>query len=75
MFNWMGQFNTREKHFWFTHLFLGLSLLCSYQLPEVISQRMKLSPHVALVLIAADAFAAYIGSNYGKHKIYGSKTL
>lgn len=71
----MGKFNRREKHFWFTHLFLCLSLLFSYQLPQIISHRMKLSPHLVLILIAADAFAAIIGSNFGKIKLYDNKTL
>jgi hypothetical protein len=53
-YNWMGQFNKREKQFWFTHLYLALSLFCAYQLPEVLSLKIKISGHVVLILIAAD---------------------
>ncbi len=75
VFNWMASFNKREKHFWFTHIFLTLSLLCSYQLPHVITIKLKLSPHLVLVIIAADAFAALIGTKWGRVKIFKGKTL
>ena len=75
LFNWMGEFNKREAHFWFTHLFLALSLLCSYQLPSVISPKMKFSVHMVLVFIAADAVAAIIGGKLGRFKIFGNKTI
>lgn len=74
-YNWMGKFNQREKQFWFTHLFLALSLLSAYQLPQIVSSRIKLPGHLVLVLIAADGLAAFVGGQYGRLKIYGKKTL
>lgn len=72
--DWMNEFNTREKHFWFTHLFLILSLIQSYS-PSKIAISQRISPHVVLALIAADGLAALIGKKIGKVKIYGQKTM
>lgn len=69
LFRWMNKFNQREKGFWFTHLFLILSLLFSYLMPVLFPYYQNYA-HLILILVAADGFAAVIGKSYGKNKIY-----
>ena len=66
----MNSFNQkREPHFWFTHLFLIISLATAYTLSK------DNQGHIVLCLIAADGAAALMGKHFGRIKIYGEKTL
>lgn len=74
----MATLNTREPQFWFTHLYLVAALCISYaiDLKYLLSQSrlLPVSPHIVLVLMAADAMAALFGLKYGKRRMFKNKT-
>ena len=67
---WMTGLNHgREPYFWYTHLnlILGLGVTYFYFQDNFV--------HISLILALGDAMAALIGRKWGKHKIYGNKSL
>lgn len=69
----MQSFNQREKYFWFTHLFLILSLQLSYSVSLLYFIRGI--GHIVLGMIAADGMAALVGKRLGRIKLYKGKTF
>ena len=69
MFGWMHKLNeSRERYFWFTHLFLYLGLV----LPYLYFRDTPLT-NISVILTMGDAMAAIIGTKFGKHKMKKSR--